>query len=88
MNETITECIAVLDKVLPVVVRVHGGNHPELSDIFASYGTLKNAILDGTDTSSAVAEIRRLTDGYTLPADACQAYTKVYNALKTIDETL
>lgn len=36
-----TEIIKELDKILPVVVRVHGENHPELEKVAELYAQLK-----------------------------------------------
>ena len=80
----VKENLAVLDKVLPVVVRVHGGNHPELSDIFSQYQEMKKKLEAGKDASENAAAIEKLTNGFKLPDDACQAYTKVYAALEAI----
>lgn len=85
MKKNITEEIAVLNKVLPVVVRVHGKAHPELSDIQDAYERFKVSFEQGNGESE-LEEIRKLTDNYTLPKDACEAYTKVYDAFKSIDE--
>ena len=84
MKKNISEEIALLDKVLPVVVRVHGGNHPELHDVLKVYDRFRAAYEKGHGEEE-IAEIRRLTGNYTLPEDACEAYTKVYQALQEID---
>ena len=75
---------AVLDKVLPVVVRVHGGHHPELKDILSRYETLRENLRTGASCKEVAAQIEELTDHFTLPADACEAYTKVYQALEAL----
>lgn len=84
MKKNISEEIAVLDKVLPVVVRVHGGNHHELHDVLKAYERFR-AVYEKGNGEEEIAEIRRLTGNYTLPEDACEAYTKVYQALQEID---
>lgn len=81
------ERIEILDKFLPKVVRVHGSEHPELADILTQYNLLKDALLADAESETAAqirAEIDRLTDHFTLPADACPAYEKVYENLKEL----
>ena len=85
MKKNITEEIAVLNKVLPVVVRVHGKEHLELKDVLDAYERFKVSFENGKGESE-LEEIRELTDHYTLPSDACEAYAKVYDAFKSIDE--
>lgn len=84
MKKEIKEQIVVLDKVLPTVVRVHGKEHPELSSIMDAYGKFKVSYENGKGEEE-LAEIRKLSNNYTLPSDACEAYTKVYKAFSEID---
>ena len=86
MEKRLEEEIAVLDKVLPVVVRVHGGVHAELSEVFSAYKKLRAALTEGGDQKGPMDEIMRLTDHLKLPADACDAYKKVYKAFGRLAE--
>lgn len=72
-----SEIIRELDKILPVVVRVHGPNHPELSQVAELYSQLKQ----GQDVSAA---LRQVTQDFTVPSDACPTFEKVYRDLSQL----
>ncbi len=78
MDETI---LRELDKLLPVVERVHGGSHPELHQAAALYRALKEA-----PSAALFQELRQVTADYAVPEDACQAYAKTYGLLARLDE--
>lgn len=78
MNE---EIIKNLNKILPVVERVHSDHHPELHQVAALYSELKQ-----NPSREVFDKLRDVTKNYTLPEDACQAYTKVYNMLEELDK--
>lgn len=67
------EIIKELDKILPVVVRVHGGHHPELTQVAALYAQLKQ-----TPDARTAEALRQITADFTAPADACPTYQKAY----------
>ncbi|MCF0115155.1 MAG: iron-sulfur cluster repair di-iron protein, ric [Erysipelotrichaceae bacterium] len=73
------EVITELNKILPVVERVHGDHHPELHEVAKLY----KALLEGEDVFE---ELRKVTSDYTAPSDACPTYIKTYNDLKKLDE--
>ena len=74
-----TEIIKELDKILPVVVRVHGEHHSELSRVAELYAQLKQ----GQDVK---AELNAVTNHFTAPEDACPTFRKTYEALRTLTE--
>ncbi|MCF0110201.1 MAG: iron-sulfur cluster repair di-iron protein, ric [Erysipelotrichaceae bacterium] len=77
------ERIAQLDKILPVVVRVHGDNHPELAEVGTLYKALREA-WDNKDEAAAkkcLGELEKVTEGFSVPADACPTYEKTYRLL-------
>ena len=72
-----TEIIQELDKILPVVERVHGDHHPELHEVAKLYGELKQ----GADVA---AQLRQVTGNFTVPADACPTFAKTYKDLEEL----
>ena len=76
MNE---ERIRKLDKILPVVERVHGENHPELHTVAALYAELKTQ-----PTPALLAELRKASSDFTPPADACPTFIKAYADLAAL----
>lgn len=80
MNETI---VKELDKILPMVVRVHGEHHPELHQVAKLYADLKE-----TKSREILEKLRQVTDHYTAPEDACPTYQKTYQDLSILDQEL
>lgn len=76
-----SEIIKELDKILPVVERVHGDHHPELHQVAELYRELK----EGKKADTFV-KLRSVTDNYTAPEDACPTYIKTYKDLQALDQ--
>lgn len=77
------EIVKELDKILPVVVRVHGDHHPELKEIAALYEELKAA-----PSGEIIGKLRAATNDFTLPDDACPTYEKTYRHLSCLAKEL
>ena len=85
-----SELMKTLKQYVPVVARVHGGNHPEFHEV----QTLFNAIAEKTkgkgsvmpDLKEEFARLRVITDQYTVPGDVCESYEAVYQMLAKLDE--
>ncbi len=73
------ELIKELDRILPVVVRVHGDAHPELSKVAELYAEAK----DGKDVW---AELNAVTNNFTVPAGACPTFEKTYLDLSLLEK--
>lgn len=73
------EIIRELDKILPVVVRVHGEHHPELRQVAELYARLKQ-----NPDARTVQELRTVTNHFTAPADACPTFQKTYADLAAL----
>lgn len=71
-------------ELAPIVERVHGANHPELTRVRELTEALQQAA-HTPRTSELFAELRAVTNDYALPADACEAYTATYESLKSAD---
>lgn len=75
------EIVTELNKILPVVERVHSDHHPELHKVAMLYQKLlKNPDAD------IFFKLRDVTDGYKVPEDACPTYRKVYEDLAMLDQ--
>lgn len=73
------EIIKELDKILPVVVRVHGDHHPELYQVAALYAAIR-------ENKDVWNQLRDVTNHFTAPADACPTYEKTYRDLAMLDK--
>ena len=76
-----TELIKELDKILPVVERVHGEHHPELHEVARLYGELKQG-------RNVAARLQEVTGNFTVPADACPTFVKTYADLEALTRGL
>ena len=74
------ETMLTLNKILPVVERVHGEHHPELHQVAALYEEFKNA-----PSEEIFRKLREVTQNYAVPADACPTYAKTYRLLEALD---
>ena len=71
-------------KLAPIVERVHGANHPELTRVRELTEQLQK--VDGTASESELfTELREVTKNYAVPADACEAFTATYESLRSAD---
>lgn len=71
-------------KLAPIVERVHGANHPELTRVRELTEQLQK--VDGTASESELfTELREVTKNYAVPADACEAFTATYESLRLAD---
>ena len=78
-----------IDTLLPKVAKVHGKEHPELVQLNEEYPMFKENFDD--DTFLIFAKItydsfKKMTNNFALPDDACEAYTKLYNDFKALEE--
>lgn len=78
MNE---DAIKTLNKILPVVERVHGEHHPELHQVAALYNELKEA-----PSAEVFRRLRETTGNYAVPEDACPTYANAYRLLESLDK--
>ncbi len=84
------EHIKTLKQYVPVVTRVHGGNHPEFHEVQAIFGAIaEKAAAAGpakADLAEEFAGLRAVTAHYTVPGDVCESYEAVYGMLAELDK--
>ncbi len=89
-NEAVKQNLGKLEQYVPVVARVHGGNHPEFHDVKKVFDKIsvkiKNTGTDKPDLDNEFKELRQITDNYTVPGDVCESYEAVYNMLEEVDK--
>lgn len=78
----------MLAKITPVVARVHGGGHPELTEVRDIFQDMNNKVQTSAeaDLKPDFEQLRTVTDNYEVPADGCEAYTTTYEMLKEADQ--
>lgn len=89
-NEVKKNQFKTLEKYVPVVERVHGGNHPEIHEVRKVFDTIikktKEAGNDMPELSEEFAKLREITNNYTVPGDVCESYEAVYKMLSEADK--
>ena len=84
------EHFELLNQYVPVVARVHGGNHPEFHEVRKLFGLIaekaKTAGVAGPELEQEFAQLRAVSGHYTVPDDVCESYEAVYKALVQLDE--
>lgn len=83
MNEHLSTAV----QLTPVLERVHGASHPELSRVNELTQRLSQ-IAESGETEELFRELRRVTNNYEIPGDACEAYQAAYQALQAADQQL
>ncbi|MFD2728746.1 iron-sulfur cluster repair di-iron protein, ric [Enterococcus camelliae] len=82
--------LKTLAQYVPLVARVHGGNHPEFHQVREVYEKLakkvKDAGVEKPDLVDEFVKLREITDNYTVPDDVCESYEAVYNMLAELDK--
>lgn len=83
-----TEKLEVLNKILPVVIRVHGSNHPELAKVGEIYGNLVNGEKTKDEIQVLVSDMKNAANDFVVPADACPTYAQTYALLSELKDTI
>ena len=82
--------LKTLAQYVPVVAKVHGGNHPEFYQVRKVYDELakkaKDAGVEKPGLKEEFVKLREITDNYTVPGDVCESYEAVYNMLAELDK--
>ena len=79
-----------LEQYVPVVAKVHGGNHPEFHEVRKLFDTIikktKESGAEKPELNEEFGKLREITDNYTVPGDVCESYEAVYNLLAEVDK--
>lgn len=89
-NQAKEKNFKILDQYVPVVARVHGGTHPEFHDVKKVFDRIvrlaSESGVETPDLNEEFANLRKITDNYTVPGDVCESYEAVYNMLAELDK--
>lgn len=78
-----TDHLSTALKYAPIIERVHGSHHSELTRVRELTERIPHA--DAAETAEIFGELRALTNDFAIPADACEAFTATYESLKSAD---
>ena len=85
MKRTLFE---TLELYIPVVIRVHGQENPEIKEVGVLFEQLKEQISQEAEVSQTFEQIRKVTNNYTVPGGVCESYAAVYHMLAEGEEEL
>lgn len=89
-NELITNHFEKLDLYTTAITRAHGKNHPEAFEVRELFETISGKVKDeGTnkpDLDAEFAQLRKITDNYTIPGDVCETYAGTFEMLSEVDK--
>jgi len=89
-SEVVKEHFPILEQYAPVLVRVHGGNHPELEQVYDLFDEINTKVKEKgpeqADLTNEFQELRKITNNYEVPSDGCGTYLETYEGLKAADE--
>jgi regulator of cell morphogenesis and NO signaling len=80
-----------LNKILPVVQRVHGGNHPEIYRVGEIYTDILKGMKSGKSSegmTKLLNELKSITGNFTVPADVCATFCRTYELLAKLTEEI
>ena len=85
---TRTEIMQQLERLVPIVERVHGDNHKELHDVSLLFEELEGYYQSDRfdETSEIFEKLKHVTNNYQLPEDACQGYQELYSLLQQLEQ--
>jgi regulator of cell morphogenesis and NO signaling len=89
-NDATKKQFQTLKQYVPIVERVHGGNHPEFPEVRILFDMIiqktKEAGSNKPTLNEEFDKLREITDNYKVPGDVYESYEAVYNMLAEIDK--
>ncbi len=81
--------LKVLKQYVPIVDRVHGSNHPEFHEVRRTFEAMVHKIEQAGAKLPALkqefAQLRTITNTYSIPEGVCETYEAVYHMLGELD---
>ena len=75
-----------LDLFTKAITKAHGAHHPEVFEVRKIYEAIRRKMRDGVeDVRDEMLALRRVTQGYVVPSDACGAFARTYQLLRELD---
>lgn len=72
-------------ELAPVIERVHGSHHPELTRVRELTEAISRSA-DAATASELFRQLRTVTDNYSVPGDGCEAFHETYASLQAADK--
>lgn len=81
------QALAKALELAPIIERVHGEHHPELTRVRELTEQVAAAGPEG-DVKGLFAELRTVTSDYAIPNDVCETFVATYEALEQAEAEL
>lgn len=81
------QALAKALELAPIIERVHGGHHPELTRVRELTEQL-GAAGPETDVKAVFSELRSVTGDFAIPDDVCETFVATYEALQQAEADL
>lgn len=89
-DDVVTNHFEKLDLYTTAITRAHGQNHPEAFEVRELFeiisGKVKEAKEKKPDLNAELAQLRKVTDHYTIPGDVCETFAGTYRMLSELDK--
>lgn len=81
------QALAKALELAPIIERVHGSHHPELTRVRELTEQL-GAAGPETDVKAVFSELRTVTSDFAIPDDVCETFVATYEALQQAEADL
>lgn len=89
-SEITKEYFPLLAQYTPILARVHGTDHPELTEVCDIFQQMNEKVnkqqVDHIDLTTEFKQLRTITNHYTVPSDGCETYEATYTMLQEADQ--
>lgn len=89
-NEAVKKHFTKLKLFTFAITRAHGKNHPEVFEVRELFREInkksKGSKSIKPDLDDEFTQLRKVTNNYAIPGDACQTYSAAYTMLSEVDK--
>lgn len=75
-----------LKQFVPIVKKVHGGNHQEFHDVVIEFNKIVSKLDNNNyQLKDEFKQLKLITNNYLVPSDVCESYQAVYEMLEELN---
>ena len=80
--------INTINKLLPIIKKVHADTHPELAEVLRLYLEMMQEEKPLAEKQALATQLQDMTQEFAIPEDACETFEKTYLLLGDITDKL